>query len=314
MKHIRIAIIIPYFGKWPEWIDLYFYSCSQNKGIDWYFFTDCVIPSIHSNNLLFESITFLDYCNNAGKALNLEFKPKSSYKLCGLRPFEGYIHRNLLSEYDFWGWGDVDVVWGDLSKFYTQELFNKYDVFSTHADRLSGHLAIIRNKPKYNEACFRIRDWQKKLESQEAIALDEQDFTWLLFPKLRWVSKFYSKVILGLFNWRDAWVLYYRLMPHINFFLRIKARKLYFKEQHTTPILGNDGLSFEHDSEEWIYKNGKVFNIKNNKEYIYLHFMIFKKNSFRDDYYWKENYYKLPKGYEFSNGVIINIKGIFPIN
>lgn len=46
MLRYKIAIIIPYFGKFPEWIDLFLYSCSRNaklsEGIEvnWLIFTD----------------------------------------------------------------------------------------------------------------------------------------------------------------------------------------------------------------------------------------------------------------------------------
>ena len=37
----KIAMIIPYFGKFPEWINMYLYSCSYQKLIDFHYFTDC---------------------------------------------------------------------------------------------------------------------------------------------------------------------------------------------------------------------------------------------------------------------------------
>ena len=46
MLRYKIAIFIPYFGKFPEWIDLFLYSCSQNAKlseeieVDWLIFTD----------------------------------------------------------------------------------------------------------------------------------------------------------------------------------------------------------------------------------------------------------------------------------
>ena len=313
MNKNSIAIIIPYFGSWPEWIELYFYSCERNNTIDWFFFTDCAIPVNYGSNIHFEDTTFNAYCLNVSSVLGINFNPSSPYKLCGLKPFYGYIHKETLSSYEFWGFGDIDTIWGDLKMFYNNDLLLKYDVFSTHADRLSGHLAILRNTQKYTELGFKIKNWQAKLESQDAIPLDEQEFSWLLYPNSRLISKFYSKIIRKLFIWRDAWVIYYHLMPLINRFNWIKPSKLFFKEQHTTPILGGDGRSFKHDSDEWIYKNGKIINPKNGKEYIYLHFMIYKKNSFRDDYFWKENNYHLTIDYDFSNGVIINTKGIFSI-
>ena len=184
-----IAIIIPYFGRWPEWIELYFYSCNQNRSIDWFFFTDCDIPKTSFKNLHFESISFEAYCKNVSIILGINFKPKSPYKLCGLKPFYGHIHKEILSNYDFWGFGDLDTVWGDIKSFYTPEMLTKYDVFSTHADRISGHFTIIRNTPAYTELGFKITNWQAKLESQNAIPLDEQDYSWLLYPKSHLITK-----------------------------------------------------------------------------------------------------------------------------
>lgn len=134
---MKIAIIIPYFGEWPVWIDLYFFSCSKNEEIDWFFFTDCEIPATYSSNLHFIETSFYDYCQLASERLNIEFYPADPYKLCGLKPFYGYIHQDVIAEYDFWGFGDVDIIWGNIKKFYTDKMFEKYDVFSSHADRVS---------------------------------------------------------------------------------------------------------------------------------------------------------------------------------
>lgn len=42
----QIAFIIPYFGKWPEWMDLYLYSCSRQKNIDFIFYTNVVLNDL----------------------------------------------------------------------------------------------------------------------------------------------------------------------------------------------------------------------------------------------------------------------------
>lgn len=305
----NIIIIIPYFGKWPDWIDLYFYSCAMNSHIDWFFFTDCVIPERQYANIHFESYTFKAYCMEASSKLNFNFQPKNPYKLCGLKPFYGFIHENLLEGYDFWGWGDIDVVWGDIKSFYTDDMLMKYDLFSTHADRISGHFAIIKNTKEMREICFKIKNWKNKLSEEQPIALDEEDFSLLFYPEAKWIQKLYSKVIRKIFNWRDAWVIYYHLLPVINWILRTKQRKMFFKEQHTTPILYPDGLSCKHDTDTWFYKNGEVSNNKTKSKYIYIHFMIFKKNGFRKDHCWEQNYYQIDKNFDFSQGVRISKLG-----
>lgn len=305
----RIAIIIPYFGKWPEWIDLYLFSCAHNSEIDWHFFTDCEIK-IKGDNIFFYSISFFDYCKLVSDRLKINFKPNSAYKLCDLKPFLGYIHAEIILEYKFWGFGDVDVVWGNIKEFYTDKLLNQYDVFSTHADRLSGHLAILRNNKRLVESCFKIKNWKEKLELENNLALDETEFSSLLYPSSKYIRKFYGRIIRRILNWRDAWILYYNIMPFINFIFRIKHRKLYLKEQHTTPILSDDGLSCKHDADTWYYMNGEITNNKTSQKYIYLHFMIYKKNVFREKYYWKAPFFLVPKVYDYSKGVLITKDGI----
>jgi hypothetical protein len=289
----KIALIIPYFGKYPEWIDLYFYSCQQNKTIDFYFFTDSKIPEKHADNLYFQQISFTDYCKTASEKLGIDFSPKSAYKLCDLKVFYGFLHQDLLKNYDFWGFGDVDVIWGNIAKFYTPEMLEKYDVFSTHADRVSGHLAILRNNKKYRELCFKIKDWKTKLAAQNNFVLDEQDFSRLVFPESWLISKFYTKILMKVVKKAEPWVVYFTLTPYINKFLLLKQRRLFFRELHTTPYLNGRYKGDEDDSDEWLYKNGAVVNLRNLKEYIYLHFMVFKKNSFKERYFWKENFYKI---------------------
>ncbi len=305
-----IVILIPYFGKWPEWIDIYFYSCSRNTLIDWHFFTDCTMPTKHYDNIYIHPVSFEAYCKQVSCMLQIDFSPQSPYKLCDLRPFFGYIHSDLITGYDFWGFGDIDIVWGDIRRFYTDTLLSKYDVFSTHADRLSGHLSILRNNKKYTELAFSIDCWQKKLETQTHYGLDENDFSHLIYPASRYIKKIYSKIIRRLFNWRDAWVIYYSIMPIINYLLFIKQRGLYFKEQHTTPILYNDRLSCKYDSDTWYYKNGTVINGKTGNEHIYVHFMVYKKNSFRSDYFWEKIFYSVPQKNFTATTIIINKKGI----
>lgn len=311
MKKNRIAIIIPYFGKFPEWADLYFYSCAQNSFIDWHIFTDCNYTSKSYSNISIHKISFEDYCKNVSDELKISFNPASAYKLCDLKPFYGFIHRNLLDSYEFWGFADMDIVWGDIAKFYTDELLDRYDVFSTHNDRMSGHLSIIRSNEHYRNLCFKINNWQHKLEDSANYALDEADFSRLIFPKSKNIGKFYRQVMMKTMGWKYSWQTYYTLFPIFHKLFRHKRKRLYFKEQHTTPILNADGRLYKYESDTWFYQKGKIFNDRIDKEYIYFHFMIYKKNSFRRDLFWNENYYHIPQNYDYSHGVEINKQGFF---
>lgn len=54
----KTAIIIPYYGKWPEWMDLYLYSCSKNPQLDFLIITDIETPHKVYSNTHFIYMTF----------------------------------------------------------------------------------------------------------------------------------------------------------------------------------------------------------------------------------------------------------------
>jgi len=263
----RIAILIPYFGKWPEWIDLYFYSCSQNTIADWYFMTDCVIPEKRYSNLNFKSCTFSEYCQEVSDKLGIDFKPQNAYKLCDLKPFYGFIHKDILQPYEFWGFADADILWGDIAAFYTNDLLTNYDVFSTHNDRLSGHFSIFRNNKYYRELCFSIPTWEKRLCESINYALDEGSFSKLIYPETAFIGKVYRQVIMKIMDWKTAWEFYYTVFPLFRLFLKLRRKRLYFVEQHTTPILNPDGRLYKYESDTWFYENGVVSNSRTSRKY-----------------------------------------------
>lgn len=67
----QICIIVPYFGLFPVWFDLYLYPCSRQKNIDFIFFTDCTIPKVVYDNTIFISVSFDDYCTYISGKLNI---------------------------------------------------------------------------------------------------------------------------------------------------------------------------------------------------------------------------------------------------
>ena len=144
-KPPSIIIIIPYFGKFPPWINFLIETIRWNADIKWVIFTDCDLPENSAPNLEFQKTSFVDYKQKVSDKLGLRFNPKNPYKLCDVRPALGYIHSDLCEEYDFAGFGDLDVVYGNIRSVYTKELLNTYKCLSTHRDHLSGHFFLMRN-------------------------------------------------------------------------------------------------------------------------------------------------------------------------
>jgi len=256
-----IAILTPYFGQWPEWFDLYLESCCSNSSVNWIFISDCVGPNNAPDNTQFIHTSFGDYKKLVSEKLGINFNPSSAYKLCDLKPAYGYIHQELLSSYDFWGFGDIDVIYGDIRQFYTDELLSKYNSLSSHWDRVSGHLFLMKNTSIFREAFKQIPAWKQLLEDQKHHGIDESKF---------------SKVFLRHKKY-PAWLrkIYGVTDP--------RQRHAYFAEQYSTilsPQPWFDG-QWQHP-EEWVWKNGKLHNSTDSREFMYLHFMNWKSNTWLD--------------------------------
>lgn len=268
----KVLIIIPYFGCFPEWIDLFFFSCKKNPYIDFLLYTDCAQSSIDAN-VRIVNINYIEYCNMVSQKFNITFCPSNKYKLVDLKPFLGILHENDLSPYDFWGFGDLDLVYGDLRIILNDKRLLRYDLFTTHSDRCAGHFTVIKVKSKYTKFCLKFKD---KLADEHIYGLDECDFTWMARPMLKyfWVlHRFFRISIPTLFS-----------IP--SFFERTFTRK-YIKEFKTSPM--------PHDNQMWKYdiNRGKILD-PNSDELPYLHFLFFKKNPYwSSECYWKDKFWQV---------------------
>lgn len=276
----KIALIFPYFGQWPDWIELYLKSCSLNTFIDFIFFTDCVRPKQIYSNTYFYYVSWMDYQKLISEKLGINYQRENAYALCDVKPFYGFIHKEILDKYDFWGFGDLDVCYGRLCNFIDDNILQNKDVISMHADRISGHFSLFRNSEYFRNLCFSLPDWEKKLESTEMFGLDEHFFTDLVCPGMKYVHRVYRYLFS---KWRMDYRLGYRIciLP-VNLFTR-----LLFKERYTSPA--------PKIGEEWRYdiSNGTLFD-PNGRELPYLHFLFFKKTPFyRTEYYWKQDFYNI---------------------
>lgn len=304
MKQYKIIFLIPYFGKFPEWEHLYFETVKQNKNIDFYFFTDCDIEKHEAKNIFYQKMSFQEYINFANSKISINFNPKNAYKLCDLRPLYPIIHEDIIKEYDFYGWTDLDLLLGDIRSFYTDDLLSKYEVFSTHAIRIAGHMALFKNTYKNKNIYKNIYRWQEALENPEFVGIDEHGitnaYTLTVFDKIN------QKFNLNINNFVT------------RFLSKRKKRKLYMVEQYTTPfttIPWTDGSINSQQPDTWYYKNGQVTNNRDgDRKFIYIHFMNFKSDTWRHDNTpapWKnKKQICFAKTEDMKTGIVIDNNGI----
>lgn len=73
------------------------------------------------------------------------------YKLCDYKPVFGNAFKDYFKDYDFWGYADLDLVFGNIRYFLTDDILNQYDKIYHQ-----GHLSLYRNCAQMNNLYLRI--------------------------------------------------------------------------------------------------------------------------------------------------------------
>ncbi|MGE8503429.1 MAG: DUF6625 family protein [Pseudomonas sp.] len=251
-----LVFVIPYFGRWPFWMPYFLRSCASNPDIDWLLYSDCGKPFNLPANVRYRQISFSEYCAFVSERLSINFAPEQPYKLCDLKPALGHIHESDIAPYDFWGFSDLDLIYGDLRRYFNEQRLAQFDFFSTHERRVSGHLCLMRNAEKMRRAFLKTKNYLPRLCEQQHYALDEGAF---------------SKLFIRHKNFPDP---LFHFMAQFNTW----RRRALFEELFSTPNAGKpwvDG-SFDFPS-TWFWREGVVTNnLTGARSFPYFHFLGWK--------------------------------------
>ncbi len=141
----RVALVVIWCGPWPAYFDLFLASCATNPDFTWLIFSDQPGPTSAPANVRLLPISAAEVNRRIGDALGVTTRITWAYKYCDLKPMYGLIFADHLRDFTHWGHCDLDVIWGRLTDFLTDDLFDRYPRIQE-----SGHLAIFRNTPEAN--------------------------------------------------------------------------------------------------------------------------------------------------------------------
>lgn len=141
----RIVLIVLYFGSFPSTYQAWENTVLQNAGFDFLLITDNK-EITSKKNLSVRYMKFADLKSCFEKKLRMPIVLEEPYKLCDYRPAYGFLFSEYIKDYEFWGYCDMDVLFGDLSHFITDHVLNQYDKILEH-----GHLTCYRNTKEINE-------------------------------------------------------------------------------------------------------------------------------------------------------------------
>lgn len=173
---MKILLIINYLGELPPWIHHFLQSCKFNPKINWVFFTDQVDLPKAPDNIKFVNQSLTDFEVRVKQKLELTPKIEFPRKLCDFRPTYGVLFDDYISGYDFWGHCDIDVIFGDLTQFLSDDALSSHEVISSRMQmHMSGHLSIYRNNELLNNAYKRHVEHKRILTSSAHAAFDESE-------------------------------------------------------------------------------------------------------------------------------------------
>ena len=165
---MKIRIILPYFGQFNNYFEYWIESCGQNSKIDFLIMTDQEIPKNHPKNITFVYTTLNELKKKFENKLKLKINLERPYKLCDYKAYYGFLFSEYLEGFDFWGYCDCDLIFGDIQKFLTKEILEKYDKILR-----TGHLSVIRNKKEINENFLKYDTYKMVVTSPAIYGYDE---------------------------------------------------------------------------------------------------------------------------------------------
>lgn len=141
----KVCFICCYFGKLPNYFPFWLKSAERNPEFNWLLFTDDRTEYLYPQNVHVVYLSFNDLVFNIKKKLGNHIRISDPYKLCDFRVAYGDIFSEYLKSYTHWGHCDLDLIWGDLSRFITDKELDAYDRLFQY-----GHCSIYRNTKEIN--------------------------------------------------------------------------------------------------------------------------------------------------------------------
>lgn len=146
MKNNKICLILPYFGKFNNYFDLWLNSCKYNERIDWHIYTDDHTAFNYPKNVIVHYCLFSDLRKRIQSLFGSDIILAQPYDLCKYKVAYHKIFPEVVRRYDYWGFCDCDLIWGDICSAIIPALEKEFDKISWR-----GHFTLFKNSNEINE-------------------------------------------------------------------------------------------------------------------------------------------------------------------
>lgn len=245
------CFIVPYFGKFPDIFPLFLSSVEKNTDYDWLIFTDNDYSGKIPNNVQYIQIGFSEIREIIQSKFQFEIYLNEPYKLCDYKCAYGYIFQNYLAAYSHWGYCDIDLIFGYIDHFISNEMLEKYDKIGH-----MGHFSLYKNEEKMNTLFMHNDYFREVFTSRRIYVFDE------------WDERSINRILLDhnyslcfLNSWTDIY-------PHNSFLNKVdcvfddKMHVSYRTDNRIHFFEWNDGLLYDY-----LWHRGRT----QSKEIMYVH-------------------------------------------
>lgn len=187
---MKLALLNCYFGTLPNYFELWLQSCAANSDVQFFLITDAKVPEQIPNNVQIIHMTFANLVKKIQSKFKFKVSIQSPYKLTDFKPAYGYIFKALFEQYDYWGYCDIDLIFGNIMKFIAAPMEQDYEKIY----RL-GHLTIYKNTERMRKLFSQkggVFYYREVFSKPEFYSFDEHAGQ-MLIAKKQCVSEYYQE-------------------------------------------------------------------------------------------------------------------------
>ncbi len=143
------AFLILYLGDLPPYFKYWAKSCEPNHGhFHWFVYNDHIEEKTEYN----KAVTLIPYsfemlCSDLKSSLHIHLPAQNTRVVCDCRIMMYAFRKDIdqLTQYDFVGYSDLDVIYGDISRFLPEEP-DRYSIISAADNRPCGPFTLFNRK------------------------------------------------------------------------------------------------------------------------------------------------------------------------
>lgn len=148
MNGEKAAVFVPWWGPAPGWESQFIERAQHSKSLRLILVGDAAgfAPEFDVDRIPIETEEFEELARKVSGVNIRKRDPKypRGQSLCELRPLLADMFPEALADLSWWGYGDMDVVWGDWDSFLTDGLLEQFDIITSNAKTINGPFCLFR--------------------------------------------------------------------------------------------------------------------------------------------------------------------------